>query len=59
MRTIRDKQPKLLTALSDLTGRQVSNLSRSLRMMESHGLVALKKICVQSNQWHWQPVSRF
>ncbi|MNJ36008.1 hypothetical protein D3C77_307790 [compost metagenome] len=43
LRTIRDKQPRSLTALSDLTGRQVSNLSRSLRMMESYGLVALKK----------------
>lgn len=43
LRLIRDKQPKSLTALAELTGRQVPNLSRSLRMMEGYGLVALKK----------------
>ncbi len=30
-------------ALSELAGRKVSNLSRSLWMMESYGLVVLKK----------------
>jgi predicted transcriptional regulator len=43
LRLIRDKRPKPLTAMAELTGRQVPNLSRSLRMMEGYGLVALKK----------------
>ncbi|MEN9314496.1 MAG: hypothetical protein RIS35_889 [Pseudomonadota bacterium] len=43
LRVIRDKRPRSLTALAELTGRQVSNLSRSLRTMEGYGLVALKK----------------
>lgn len=43
LRLIRDKRPKSLTELAELTGRQVPNLSRTLRMMESYGLVALKK----------------
>jgi predicted transcriptional regulator len=40
---IRDKRPKSFTELAELTGRQVPNLSRTLRMMESYGLVALDK----------------
>jgi predicted transcriptional regulator len=40
---IGDLRPKSLTELSELTGRQVPNLSRSLRMMEGYGLVTLKK----------------
>lgn len=43
LRLIRDQRPKSLTKLAELTGRQVPNLSRSLRMMEGYGLVALKK----------------
>ena len=43
LRLIRDQRPKSLTALAELTGRQVPNLSRSLRMMEGYGLVALTK----------------
>lgn len=43
LRLIREKQPKSLTELAELTGRQVPNLSRTLRMMEGYGLVALKK----------------
>ena len=43
LRLIRDKRPKSLTELSGLTGRQVPNLSRTLRMMEGYGLVELKK----------------
>ena len=39
LRLIRDQRPKSLTALSELTGRQVPNLSRSLRMMQGYGLV--------------------
>lgn len=40
---IRDQRPKSLTELAELTGRQVANLSRTLRMMEGYGLVELKK----------------
>lgn len=36
----RDRRPK---SLAELTGRQVPNLLRSLRMMEGYGLVALKR----------------
>ena len=43
LRLIRDKRPKSLTELAEHTGRQVPNLSRTLRMMEGYGLVALKK----------------
>ena len=43
LRVIRDQRPKSLTELAELTGRQVPNLSRTLRMMEGYGLVALKK----------------
>ena len=40
---IRDAKPKTLTELAALSGRQVPNLSRTLRMMESYGLVELKR----------------
>lgn len=40
---IRDAKPKTLTELAALSGRQVPNLSRTLRMMEGYGLVELKK----------------
>ena len=43
LRLIHDKHPKSLTELAELTGRQVPNLSRTLRMMEGYGLVKLKK----------------
>ena len=43
LRLIRDRRPKSLTELAELTGRQVPNLSRTLRMMEGYGLVALTK----------------
>ncbi len=43
LRLIRDQRPKSLTELAELTGRQVPNLSRTLRMMESYGLVKLKR----------------
>ncbi len=43
LRLIHERRPKSLTELAELTGRQVPNLSRTLRMMESYGLVALKK----------------
>jgi len=43
LRLIHEQRPKSLTELAELTGRQVPNLSRTLRMMEGYGLVALKK----------------
>lgn len=43
LRLIRDQRPKSLTELAALSGRRVPNLSRSLRMMESYGLVKLKR----------------
>lgn len=43
LRVIRDAKPNTLTELATLTGRQVSNLSRTLRMMEGYGLVELTR----------------
>lgn len=43
LRIIRDKQPKSLTELAELTGRKVPNLSRTLRMMSGYGLVELHR----------------
>lgn len=43
LRIVRDRQPKSLTELAELTGRQVPNLSRTLRMMEGYGLMELTK----------------
>lgn len=41
LRLIHDKQPKSLTELAELSGRNVPNLSRTLRMMSDYGLVSL------------------
>jgi predicted transcriptional regulator len=43
LRVIRDAKPKTLTELAALSGRQVPNLSRTLRMMAGYGLVELKR----------------
>jgi predicted transcriptional regulator len=43
LRLIRQAKPKTMTELAALSGRQVPNLSRTLRMMEGYGLVTLKK----------------
>ena len=43
LRIIREAKPKTLTELAALSGRQVPNLSRTLRMMEGYGLVSLHK----------------
>lgn len=40
---IRDAKPKTLTELAALSGRQVPNLSRTLKMMSGYGLVELKR----------------
>ena len=43
VRLIRQAKPKTMTELAALSGLQVPNLSRTLRMMEGYGLVALTK----------------
>lgn len=43
LRLIRQAKPKTMTELAAMSGRHVSNLSRTLRMMEGYGLVALTK----------------
>lgn len=43
LRLIRQAKPKTMTELAALSGRQVPNLSRTLRMMEGYGLVELTK----------------
>lgn len=52
LRLIHERKPKSLTELAELTGRQVPNLSRTLRMMEGYGLVAIEK-----NARETQPVA--
>lgn len=46
LQLIRQAKPK--TDLATLSGRQVSNLWRSLRMMEGYGMVALTKYARQT-----------
>ncbi|NMG32133.1 MarR family transcriptional regulator [Aromatoleum evansii] len=43
LRLIRQAKPKTMTELAALSGRQVPNLSRTLRTMESYGLVVLTR----------------
>jgi predicted transcriptional regulator len=43
LHVIRESQPQSLGELSQLTGRQVSNLSRTLKTMANYGLVELKR----------------
>lgn len=40
---IRDRQPRTLQELAELSGRAASNLSRTLRNLERHGLVRLHR----------------
>ena len=40
---IANAQPSSLQELEDLTGRKVSNLSRTLKKMEQYGIVSLQK----------------
>ncbi len=40
---IAQAQPESLQELEDMTGRKVSNLSRTLKKMEKYGIVTLKK----------------
>ena len=39
---IREHQPESLAELAEISGREKSNLSRTLKTMERHGLVSLK-----------------
>ncbi len=41
---IREEKPDSLAELAQLTGRAVPNLSRTLKRMEQHGIVELKKV---------------
>ena len=43
LQVITDKKPGSIRELADLTGRQPSNLSRTLRMLSSYGFVKLEK----------------
>ena len=43
LRVIRESQPSSLGELCQLTGRQMSNLSRTLKTMSNYGLVELKR----------------
>ncbi|GAB6269909.1 MAG: transcriptional regulator [Smithella sp.] len=43
LKKIRDNNPESLAELAILSGRQVSNLSRTLKNMEKYGIVELNK----------------
>ena len=43
LKMIKDEEPESLKVLSELSGRQVSNLSRTLKKMAAHGIVELEK----------------
>ena len=43
LHVIRESQPDSLGELAQLTGRQLSNLSRTLKTMSNYGLVELKR----------------
>lgn len=43
LKTIKEQKPKSLSELSRVTGRKMSNLSRTLKNMEQHGIVELRK----------------
>jgi predicted transcriptional regulator len=43
LHVIREARPNSLGELSELTGRRVSNLSRTLKTMSSYGLVELRR----------------
>ncbi|MHB0711047.1 HVO_A0114 family putative DNA-binding protein [Roseomonas mucosa] len=43
LRVIAEKSPASLEELSEITGRAISNLSRTMKTMESYGLVRLEK----------------
>jgi predicted transcriptional regulator len=44
LRTIHEKNPESIKELSELTNREQSNLSRTLKTMARYGIIELKKI---------------
>jgi predicted transcriptional regulator len=44
LRTIAELQPESLQELADATGRQTSNLSRTLKTLEHYGFVKLNRV---------------
>ncbi|MFM5629469.1 DNA (cytosine-5-)-methyltransferase [Aeromonas veronii] len=42
LKVIAEKKPETITELSELTGRAVSNLSRTIKTLEKHGLIELE-----------------
>lgn len=43
LRLMHERKPQTVTELAELSGRQVSNLSTTLKTLEGHGFVSLKK----------------
>ncbi|MCF5874262.1 MULTISPECIES: HVO_A0114 family putative DNA-binding protein [Aeromonas] len=43
LKVIAEQQPQSVTELATLTGRAVSNVSRTLKTMEKHNLLIIKK----------------
>ncbi|WP_446808489.1 MarR family transcriptional regulator [Methylomonas sp. 2BW1-5-20] len=43
LRLIRDREPRTVMELAELSGRAASNLSRTLRNLETYGLVRLHR----------------
>jgi predicted transcriptional regulator len=43
LRLMREREPRTVLELAEWSGRAASNLSRTLRTMESHGLVRLNR----------------
>ncbi|AWH49617.1 transcriptional regulator [Stenotrophomonas sp. SAU14A_NAIMI4_5] len=43
LQLLHKRQPQSLTELAELSGRRVSSLSRTLKMMQGYGLVELKR----------------
>lgn len=43
LKIIKEENPESLSELSNSSGRKISNLSRTLKMMEKYGIVVLEK----------------
>ncbi len=43
LKIIKEEHPQTLAELARISGRQTSNISRTLKKMESHGIVELKR----------------
>ena len=43
LKIIEQQQPKTLTELSEMSGRKLSNLSRTLKTLERYGIISLVK----------------